>query len=86
MCLRFLVRDQKVEGSNPFAPTTYFLFIAFRLARFPGALFLSFLGRCFRLLLDSGTNLNRMHVLLLYFDIGRTAWPFLPNGEKSEHD
>ena len=86
MCLRFLVRDQEVEGSNPFAPTTFFLFIAFRLPPCSDALFLSFLGRCFRLLLDSGTNLNRMYVLLLQFDIGRPVWPFPPNGEKSERD
>jgi hypothetical protein len=26
MCLRFLVRDQEVEGSNPFAPTNSFKF------------------------------------------------------------
>jgi hypothetical protein len=26
MCLRFLVRDQEVEGSNPFAPTNFFLY------------------------------------------------------------
>jgi hypothetical protein len=70
--LWFGTRRSKVQILSP-RPLSSSL-SAFRLPPFPGALFLSFLGRCFRLLLDSGTNLNRMHVLLLHFDFGRTAF------------